>query len=128
MTSLRLWIGLLALVSFTAGVASGMMLSARNTPPPRWGELADYETMLVDHFQLSPERARCLRALLQEYERDFVRVVRSQRENEYIASHGAELGAKSQEYERLIKEKVLPPSRREEFARLCAPIPFPPAH
>ena len=69
-----------------------------------------------------------MRALLQGYERDMNRFVRSQRLNEYIASHEAELGARTQEYERLIKEKVLPASRREEFARLSAPIPFPSSH
>ncbi len=127
MNSLRLWIVLLALMCFTAGLASGMMLSSRNAPSPRWGLLADYETLLVDRFQLSPERARCLRALLEGYERDIERVVSSQRLNEYIAAHGEEVSSKSQEYERLIREKVLPPSRREEFVRLCATVPFPPS-
>jgi hypothetical protein len=61
MNSLRLWIGLLALGCFTAGVASGMMLSAHNAPTPRWGALADYETMLVDHFQLSRSVRACER-------------------------------------------------------------------
>ena len=123
MSRLRVWIGLLALVSFTAGIASGMMLSARTAPPLRWGRLADYESMLLERFDLSGERARCLRVLLQAYEREVERT-HSQRFAEYMALHGPDLSPKAQEYESLIREKVLPPSRRDEFARLCAPIPL----
>jgi hypothetical protein len=31
----------------------------------------------------------------------------------------------SREYDRLIREKVLPPDRRDEFAELDTPVPHP---
>ena len=125
MNGLRAWIILLALMSFTAGVAGGMMLTARGTPPPRWGPLAEYEARLVECFDLSPERARYLRVLLQSYERELDRLGSRHRFTEYQATLQPEFEMKSREFEHLIRDKVLPPSRRAEYAELCAPIPFP---
>ncbi len=125
MNGLRAWIILLALMCFTAGIACGMMLTARSAQPPRWGELAEYEALLVERFDLSGERARYLRALLQSYERDMERLGSKHRLTQDLAALQPEFEMKSREYDRLIRDKVLPPARRAEYAELCAPVPFP---
>ena len=124
MSALRWWIALLAGLSFTAGLGAGVLVSTRRGPPQAEGALAGYEALLVERFDLSVERARCLRALLSSYQREIDRL-RSQRLTEYVSALEPELAMKSQEYDQLIREKVLPPAQRDEFAKLCTPVPFP---
>ena len=99
------------------------MIALQRNGPQAAGPLAEYEALLVERFELSPERARCLRVLLASYERE-VEELRSQRLLETDLSPGPEIAMKSQEYDRLIREKVLPPGQRAEFLELCRPLPF----
>lgn len=71
MSSVRLWILLLALTSFLAGSAGGVLAGSRlaSNAPDR-GAFADYATLLVETYDLSPDRTRRLRAVLDLYHSD----------------------------------------------------------
>ena len=58
MSSTRLWILVLALTSFLAGSAAGLLLGRRLAPPAvERGPFSDYAALLVTRFDLEPERA-----------------------------------------------------------------------
>ena len=62
MQSERLWIVLLAVVCFLTGLAGGLLAYERIDPRPIvGGPFADYQTLLVDSFELSPDQVRDLR-------------------------------------------------------------------
>ena len=71
MNSVRLWILLLALTSFLAGSAGGLLAGSRLASPiPDRGAFADYSALLVESYDLPPDRARRLRAVLDLYHND----------------------------------------------------------
>lgn len=121
MTNLRLWVGVLALTAFLAGLAcapfvSSWLLPARTasdaTPFP------DYERMLVDTFHLGPERREPLRALLAEYRMEIERI-KDRHMADYMSAMEPDLREKGLRYRDLIRNKVLPEPLRPEFDRLC---------
>ena len=115
MKSLRLWIVLLALLSFSAGGAAGALAAAaRFRTPPESGPFTAYERHLVRTFGLSDERAQLLRALLAGYERDIDRI-KSARMAETLSAMEPELASRGRWYHEQIRDKVLPPGRRAEF-------------
>lgn len=119
MGSLRLWIVLLAAVSFLAGGASGLVLAAELRPPERdRGAFADYRELLVERFDLSPERERGLRVILDRYQKD-IEACRS-RQIDLIEEDLARLGLTCRQR---IRDYVLPAEQREEFARLSEGLP-----
>ncbi len=115
MSSLRLWIVLLALVSFAAGAAAGALASAATfRPAPERGPFAQYERDLVRTFDLSPERTGLLHALLAGYQHEIDRI-KSGRMAETLSAMEPELAARGRWYKEQIRDKVLPPSRRADF-------------
>ena len=123
----RFWVVLLAALSFLAGLTGGRwMAQSHATSLHRdrsGGELAGYETLLVQQFELSGERARCLRVLLQDYE---TRVARVQERHlaQTISAFEPELAQLSEDTEKIIRDQVLPPAQRAAFDRLSEPLPF----
>jgi hypothetical protein len=120
----RIGILALALVCFLAGVTGGRLLAlGASEGPRRGGPLADYEVRLVRHFELGPERERCLRVLLQDYARQVARV-----QNAHLAQSMStfepELSRLASVFDRLIREQVLPTAARAEFDRMSRPLPF----
>ena len=69
MSGVRLWISLLALSCFAAGLAAGVLVSeARAGEAPRGLEpMGDYRTAVVARFGLEPERERLFSELLRNY-------------------------------------------------------------
>ena len=115
MSSLRLWIVLLALVSFAAGAAAGTLASAATLrPAPDRGPFAQYERDLVRTFELSPERAGLLHSLLAGYQREIDRI-KSDRMAETLSAMEPELATRGRWYREQIRDKVLPPDRRAQF-------------
>ena len=58
MNNVRLWVVLLALTSFLAGLSSGLFVAAREREPQRsQGPFDDYRTAFVERFQLDPRRS-----------------------------------------------------------------------
>ena len=71
MSSTRLWIVLLAATCFLAGLAGGILTGIRIAPrtvEPR--AFADYADLLIETYDVPPERERYLWAFLQQYHRD----------------------------------------------------------
>lgn len=111
---LRLWILLLVVTSFLAGGAGGVLLGLSMRPPAETpGAFADYEALLVERFDLSEERARGLRVVLDQYQR---RVERLKARND--AELEPELAKLGLTFRSVVRDTVLPPDRREEFSRL----------
>ena len=70
MSSERLWIVLLALTSFFAGLAGGLLVSIYRFPAPTTGSFSEYERRLTEEFGLTPERAQRLHQILSSYDAD----------------------------------------------------------
>ncbi|HEV8111989.1 MAG TPA: hypothetical protein VGR31_04385 [Planctomycetota bacterium] len=115
MKSLRLWIGLLALLSFAAGGAAGALAAVKMfRPAPEAGPFTEYERELAHTFQLSPERTALLHVLIAGYERDIERV-KSSHMAHTLSAMEPELADLGRWYGEQIRDKVLPPARRAEF-------------
>lgn len=121
MNSLRLWVALLALSAFAAGLAAGALVTeARAGEPPRGSEpFADYRLAMVERFGLEPERERLFGELLRNYQQSI-----DETRERLLAEHRpelerelAEIGARYQAY---IRDHVMPPARRAEFDALSA--------
>jgi len=133
-TSLRLWILLLAVTCFAAGLGAGVMAgearAARRAPATRLGAPgADYLALLEESFQLSPERADLCAQLLQRYAEE-VEEIRQRALSQSIASVEGELARVGLRYRDAIRDHVLPPAERQRFDELAArggaPLPSEP--
>jgi hypothetical protein len=105
---LRLWILLLALVSFLAGLASGIGFERRRDEPT--GAFAYYRERLARDFDLTPARERGLALLLENYERELERL-----ETRGLEDLEPELVAVGERYQSWIRQLVIPPSQWERF-------------
>jgi len=115
MTSPRLWITILALVSALAGFTGGRLVAPAQVAAPDRALFADYADRLTDHFDLSPDRERNLRLLLLRYERGLEEL-----EHRHLADLEPELVRLGDTYRDFIRDKVLPEDRRAEFDALVA--------
>lgn len=125
MTSLRLWVSILALTAFLAGLACGPFVSAWFIPPTRAAEsgpFADYERKLVETFHLAPERREPLHVILEQYRRD-IEGIKDQHMADYMTSMEPALREKGLQCREVIRDKVLPESQRSEFDRLVSGLP-----
>lgn len=119
MTSFRLWITILALVSFTAGIGSGLLVARRLARPEgQRGAFAEYELHLARTFDLSPERQRLLRVVLSSYERE-IEEIKDRHMADTMLAMEPELCVKGRDLSNVIRNKVLPDSQRSEFDRLA---------
>lgn len=121
MNSLRLWVVLLALTAFLAGVATGPWVSAWFAPQARAataGPFVEYERALCERFQLPPERRIPLQAILDEYRRDLERI-KDRHMADYMSSMEPDLSKLGRAYRDEIRDKVLPEHQRAEFNRLA---------
>jgi hypothetical protein len=121
--NLRLWIVLLALSAFGAGIGVGWFGSSRNQAELEHnrssGPFEAYRREFVATFKPSPERARLLGELLAHYQREIevqeqVQLDRGREELE------RELGKLALTYRERIRNSVLPPDQRGEYDRLAA--------
>ena len=115
MSNVRLWIVLLALVSFAGGGAAGALAVATALrPAPAPGPFAEYERNLVRTFELSPERAGLLRVLLDGYQKEIGRI-QSSHMADTLSAMEPDLTRVGRSYREQIRDKVLPPARRAAF-------------
>ncbi len=117
MTSPRLWITILALVSALAGFTGGRLLAPTSAPVPDRALFADYADRMTDTFDLSPGRERALRLLLLGYERNLEEL-----EHRHLAELEPELVRLGDTYRDIIRDKVLPEDRRAEFDALVSGV------
>ena len=115
MKSLRLWIVLLALLSFAAGGAAGTLAAAHYfRPAPESGPFTQYERELTATFELSPERAALLHVLMEDYRRQIERI-QSRHVADSLSAMEPELARIGRSYRERIRDKVLPPGKRARF-------------
>jgi hypothetical protein len=124
-SGVRAWIVILSLVSAATGFAAGLLMyAALHRPLADEGPFADYERRMAERFELGPERRRLFHTLLESYNKE-----REEIEERYIAESMSAVEPEQRrvdaKYRYLIRNKVLPPERREEFDRLRRPIPAP---
>lgn len=125
MSHLRLWILLLAATCFGAGLASGMLWSARTLPEPPGGAYEDYRRLFVARFELSPERAALFDELLLHYQ-DEVEAVRRRALEDSLSGIQPDLERLGLRYRDLIRDHVLPADRRAQFDELAEGAPWTP--
>jgi hypothetical protein len=114
MSSERLWITILALVSFLAGIAGGVLLAPRISEPIEPGPFAHYEARLVEEFDLEDPERTLLRGTLLEYERRLEKI-----EARFLldtAAERADLGLQCLE---TIRQRVLPREAVARFDRMA---------
>ena len=110
MKSERLWMVILALTSFCAGLAAGVLLGLRRASPAETGPFVAYETRMRDTFDLDEERMRHLRYILERYQ-DTIEGLKERN----IAALDHELVEEGEEHRELIRTWVVPEHRRQEF-------------
>lgn len=120
MSSTRLWILVLALTSFLAGSAAGLLLGRRLAPPAvERGPFSDYAALLVARFDLEPERALRLRAVLELYHRDLEEL-----KSRHVAEAEPDLIRLGEACRQRIRDYVLPPESQAAFdVEAAAPSP-----
>ncbi len=115
---MRVWVTLLALSAFGAGLGVGWWASARAQEPAQVDSaFAAFERRFCDEFELEPARARAFHALLENYEKDLERA-REQALTVGMASTGPELAQLGRRYRDWMRNFVLPPDARDHFDRL----------
>jgi hypothetical protein len=113
--SLRIWIVLLALLSFAAGGAAGTLAAASFfRPAPEPGPFTQYERDLTATFELSPERAALLHVLMEDYRHQIERI-QSSHVADTLSAMEPELARIGRSYRERIRVKVLPPGKRAQF-------------
>ena len=115
MSSTRVWVLVLALVTFALGLGTGFLISARSIrPTPERGPFADYRELLVSTFDLSERRADALAEVLAAYEKD-IEEIKDRHMAGYMSAMEPELRERGRYYRDLIQNRVLPEARRDEF-------------
>jgi len=108
MKSERFWVVVLAVTTFCAGLAAGVLFSIeRDRPETPFGA---YEARMVEAFDLDPEQVVNLRWILRDYEEK----IESLKESNIAALDG-ELVRIGREHREWIREKVVPDHHRQEF-------------
>ncbi|MHC4374984.1 MAG: hypothetical protein ACYS26_00155 [Planctomycetota bacterium] len=116
MTRLLAWIGLLALLSFGAGLATGI-LSERHARGPQepGGPLGHYREALIEAFDLGPVRQSGLRHYLERYQEAVEEI-----EARGLAQYRRELTQEGRLCLDRVRNEVLAPADRERFDAWCA--------
>ena len=120
MSNIRLWIGLLALVCFLAGVTTGLSIprETRGVVQRTGQPFDEYRLAFERRFPLDPEREQLFAELLRNYTREIedARNALLRRSQPELESTLAEIGSRYRGY---IRDHVLPPDRRAEFDALA---------
>ena len=118
MKSERLWAVILALTAFCVGLASGVLLSLRMGPVGDSRPFSQYETQMVEAFDLDAERVKNLRYILQDYEAQIEAL-----KERNIASLDPELVKIGREHRELIRTWVVPPHYHQQFDQWVGGLP-----
>jgi hypothetical protein len=109
MSSERLWILVLALTAFCAGVAAGILLALRQAPVEE-RPFASYERQMIEAFDLDEERVKNLRYILRHYQEE----VDTLKERN-LAALDPELVEIGHEHRALVRERVVPAHYLQQF-------------
>ena len=112
----RWWVLCAVALFFLCGGSLGLLVGLRLNPPPREPRpLADYEALLTREFELSDVRVEGLHAVLDRYHRDV-----EDAKSRHMAELRDEIAELGRTCSRRIRDKVLPPARRDDYDRLAA--------
>lgn len=114
MNNLRLWVAILALTSFGAGVGAGSFLSAQTHRAVDSQPFDDYHRRFVEQFELSPKRSKALEQLLTLYTKD-VDDLQQEHLSRSMAQMQDDMTRLGREYHDYIRNSVLPAHQRDEF-------------
>lgn len=110
MSSEKLWVVILALVSFLAGLAGGALAAPRVVSLPDPGPFANFQARLTETFELSEQRRAALRGVMEEYQRRLEKV-----EARFVSETAEERARLGIECVNTIRKHVLPEEARAEF-------------
>lgn len=110
MNSERLWLVLLVVTVFCAGIAAGLLLSFRLRPALPGDPFQAYEQRMSETFDLDEERRENLRWILDDYQEK----VEALKERN-LAGLDAELVKIGRDHRELIRTKVVPERHLQEF-------------
>ena len=102
MSSTRLWVVLLAGVSFLAGFAGGILTAPGMIPPLSHGPFAAYEQHFAETFELSAEERSNLRHVLDRYQRE-LQELEARNERHPDREHRAHVGRNAREMDRVLE-------------------------
>lgn len=117
MSRIQLWTLLLAVTCFGAGLAAGRILSVGD--PPEDGVLAYDEALFIERFDLGPERQRHLRTILHNYQLQVDRI-HDRHRSKYMTAIEDELAYEGNKYNDILRNRVLPASKRSEYEQLLS--------
>ncbi len=120
MIGLRGSIVILAISCLAAGAGAGVLAARSLAPrevPQREGTFADYEALMHQTFELSPERSEVLHAVLESYESDLAGI-KDRHMAHYMSSIETELRERGRYYRGLVRDRVLPEDQRAKFDQL----------
>jgi len=120
MRSERFWALVLAVTTFCAGLAAGVLLSFRRHPEER--PFGAYEQRMIEAFDLDEERVRNLRWILRDYQEKIETLKESN-----IAALDGELVKIGREHRELIRAKVVPEHHRQQFDLWVGGLPVLPS-
>ena len=118
MSSERLWISLLVLVAFAAGLAGGILLRSESTAQAGQHPFGPYLKRLVTEFELNAAQERDLGIALAEYGEKI-----DQLRDDSLSNKQLELIAAGEDCFSKIREYIIPIDRRAEFDRLLGGPP-----
>lgn len=118
MNSERLWISLLVLVAFAAGLAGGILLRSESMPQAGQHPFGPYSERLVTEFELNAAQERDLGIALAEYGEKI-----DQLRDDSLSNKQLELIAAGEDCFSKIREYIIPIDRRAEFDRLLGGPP-----
>lgn len=121
MRSERMWVMVLALTTFFAGLAAGVLLSFRGDRVER--PLGAYEQRMTEAFDLDEERVRNLRWILRDYQEKIDALKESN-----IAALDGELVKIGRNHRELIRNKVVPEHHRQQFDLWVGGLPVLPSN
>ena len=106
----RLWVLVLALTAFCAGLAAGVLLCSRRLPAQGPRPFGAYEERMIEAFDLDPERVRNLRYILNDYQ-DQIEALKESN----IAALDPKLVKIGRDHRELVRTWVVPEHHRQEF-------------
>ncbi len=110
MSSERLWVVILALVAFLAGLAGGVLVAPRMIRPPDPGPFANFQARLSETFELSKENRAALRSVMEEYQRRLEKI-----EARFVSETAEERARLGIQCVTTIRKHVLPEEKQVEF-------------
>jgi hypothetical protein len=114
----RLWILILTLAAFAAGLAAGVLVGRETATLEAEAPFAPYMERLVRDFDLDPEQKRNLRVALVEYDQTIERL-----RDRVLSTQQFELIRAGEDCFYKIREYIIPIDRRSEFDRLLGGPP-----